>query len=121
MKRIFYLSTCDTCKRLMKDWNLPESVYQQDIKKEAISSDQLETMHKLAGSYEALFSKRARLYKERNLAQTDLSEADMKALILEHYSFLKRPVLIWEDQIFIGNSKKNAEAVKAFIEANREE
>ncbi|QNR24443.1 arsenate reductase family protein [Croceimicrobium hydrocarbonivorans] len=118
MKRIFYLSTCDTCKRLMKDWNLPESVYQQDIKKEAITADQLDAMYKLSGTYEALFSKRARLYKERNLAQADLTEADLKDLILEHYSFLKRPVLVWDDQIFIGNSKSNAETVKAFLEAN---
>ncbi|WP_421753967.1 arsenate reductase family protein [Croceimicrobium sp.] len=120
MKRIFYLSTCDTCKRLMKAWNLPKSVYQQDIKKEAIQADQLEHMYKLAGSYEALFSKRARLYKERNLAQADLSESDLRDLILEHYSFLKRPVLIWEDQIFIGNSKQNAEAVSAIINAQEE-
>ena len=67
-------------------------------------------MQKLAGSHEALFSKRARLYKERNLREKTLSEEDYKALILEHYTFLKRPVILVDDKIFVGNSKKEVAA-----------
>ena len=87
----------------------------QDIKTEAITSDQLEVMHQLAGSYEALFSKRAQLYRQRNLKEQSLSEEDYKNLILEHYTFLKRPVMIVNEKIFIGNSKNVvAQAVAAF-------
>jgi len=87
----------------------------QDIKTEVITSDQLEAMHQLAGSYEALFSKRAQLYRKRNLKEQSLSEEDYKNLILEHYTFLKRPVMIVGEKIFIGNSKNVvAQAITAF-------
>lgn len=82
----------------------------QDIKTENITPSQLKEMQKLAGSHEALFSKRARLYKERNLREKTLSEEDYKALILEHYTFLKRPVILVDDKIFVGNSKKEVAA-----------
>lgn len=115
MKKIYHLSTCDTCKRILKELDLPKDFELQDIKTEAISKEQLEQMHGLAGSYESLFSKRARLYKERDLKNKTLEEADYKELILEHYTFLKRPVLINEGEIFIGNSKKTVEAAKTSV------
>ena len=105
MKKIYYLSTCDTCKRIMKELNLPSSFIKQDIKTQGLSEQDVEEMQNLAGSYEALFSKRAQLYKQRNLKDEDLIEDDFRDLILEHYTFLKRPVIINNDQIFIGNSK----------------
>ena len=64
-------------------------------------------MRELSGSYEALFSKRAQLYKERGLKNQTLSEDDYKNLILEHYTFLSRPVFIIGNEIFIGNSQPN--------------
>ena len=112
MKKIYYLSTCDTCKRIMKELNLPSSFIKQDIKTQGLSEQDGEEMQNLAGSYEALFSKRAQLYKQRNLKDEDLIEDDFRDLILEHYTFLKRPVIINNDQIFIGNSKKVIEAAK---------
>lgn len=114
MKKIYYLKTCDTCKRILKELNL-EGVGLQEIKTEAITEQQLEEMVELSGSYEALFSKRAQLYKSRGLKDQTLSETDFKNLILETYTFLKRPVAIIEDEIFIGNSKKNVEALKAAL------
>ena len=59
MKKIYYLSTCDTCKRIMKELNLPSSFIKQDIKTQGLSEQDVEEMQNLAGSYEALFSKRA--------------------------------------------------------------
>jgi arsenate reductase len=115
MKKIYHLGTCNTCERLIKDLNLPLEFVYQDIKTSLLSEDQLEVMYKLAGSYEALFSKRARLYKERGLKHIALNETDYKRLILEHYTFLKRPVIIANDRIFIGNSSKVIEAAKAYI------
>ena len=74
MKKIYYLSTCDTCKRIMKELNLPSSFIKQDIKTQGLSEQDVEEMQNLAGSYEALFSKRAQLYKQRNLKDEDLIE-----------------------------------------------
>ena len=115
MTKMYFLKTCDTCKRIIKEINPPSGFVFQDIKEEEITVKQLEEMHALAGSYEALFSKRAKLYKERGLKDEVLAEADFKQFILEHYTFLKRPVIIVGDQIFIGNSKKVVEAAKQAI------
>ncbi len=87
----------------------------QDIKSEPMTLSQVEEMKEMEGSYEALFSKRAQLYRKRGLNEQTLSEDDYKNLILEHYTFLKRPVMIVNDAIFVGNSKKVvAAAVEAF-------
>ena len=110
MKKIYHLSTCSTCQRIIKDLQPLVDFELQDIKTQPITNDQLEQMHSLSNSYEALFSKRAVLYRERNLKEQELSEDDFKSLILEQYTFLKRPVIIVDDQIFIGNSKKVVEA-----------
>ncbi len=112
MKKIYHLSTCNTCQRILKELEPLNGVELQEIKTESITLTQLEEMHKLAGSYEALFSKRARLYKERGLKEKQLSDNDYKNLILEHYTFLKRPVILLENQIFIGNAKKDVAAAK---------
>jgi arsenate reductase len=42
-----------------------------------------------------------------------LQEKDYKKLILNEYTFLKRPIFVINDKIFIGNSAKVVEAVKA--------
>lgn len=115
MKKVYYLKTCSTCIRILKALNLPKEFDVQDIKSEPITVKQLEHMKSLAGSYEVLFSKRSKLYKEMDLKNQDLTERDYKHYILEHYTFLSRPVIINDSSIFIGNSKKVVEAAKASI------
>ncbi len=112
MKKVYYLSTCNTCKRIMEELELPQSFIKQDIKVQGITEEQVEEMQNLAGDYESLFSKRAQLYKSRDLKNSTLLDEDYKNLIVEHYTFLKRPVIINNDEIFIGNSKKTVEAAK---------
>ncbi len=115
MKKIYHLATCDTCKRIIKELNLPDSFEKREIKQQEITVKELEALKELAGSYEALFSKRAKLYKERGLKDEVLTEEDYKAFILEHYTFLKRPVLVNGNEIFIGNSRKVVENAKASL------
>jgi arsenate reductase len=107
MDKIYYLASCDTCRKIIK--SLPKGIDLefQDIRQDKITVEELEKMHELAGSFQALFSKRAQLYKERDLKNQKLTEDDYKALILEHYTFLSRPVFIIKDEIFIGNSQPN--------------
>ncbi|SRR5690554_5700283 len=107
MQTVFYLSTCDTCKRILKNLDIPSEFKMQDIKKEPISETQLEELYKHTQSYEALFNKRAQLYRKRELNKKELSETDYKNLLLEHYTFLKRPIIVDKADIFIGNAKKN--------------
>ena len=84
----------------------------QDIKFEKITEKQLDEMKKMAGSYEALFSRRAMKYKEWGLKDKQLTEKDYRQYILEEYTFLKRPVVIIDNKIFVGSEKKVVEALK---------
>jgi arsenate reductase len=118
MKKVYYLKSCSTCIRILKAIDLPENTVLQNIKTEAITEAQIDEMKDLAGSYEALFSKRATLYKQRDLKNKKLTETAYRDLILEHYTFLSRPVFILNNAIFIGNSKNNVEAVKLALNEN---
>ena len=115
MKAIFYLKTCDTCRKILKSLPGTEGFMLREIKTEAITLAELEEMHRLAGSYEALFSRKATLYKERGLKDAVLTEDDYKNLILEHYTFLSRPVIVDGESIFVGNSKPVVEAAIAHL------
>lgn len=115
MKKAFYLSTCDTCKRILGQLFLPEDMILQDIKKDHISEDDLEYLHKNTRSYEILLNKRAKKYKEEGLKDENLSEEEIKSYILSHYTFLKRPIFIFDDKIFIGNDKHTVDALKSLF------
>jgi len=114
MDKIYYLASCDTCRKIIKLLPKDNKLVFQDIKQDPISEEQLEEMHSLSGTYEALFSKKAVLYKSMDLKNKALTEEDYKKFILQHYTFLSRPVFIINNQIYIGNSQKNIlEVIKA--------
>jgi len=117
MKKIYFLGSCSTCIRIMKELGVDDSWEQQDIKTEKITTSQIEEMYRLSGSYDSLFSRRAMKYKSMGLKEKELSESDYKELILEEYTFLKRPVIILEDKIFIGNSKQVVISVQEELNA----
>ena len=114
MKKVYFLQTCDTCKRILKEVNI-EGFEKREIKSVPISENELAEMYALSKSYEALFNKRARLYASLGLKDKNLSESDFKKHLLEEYTFLKRPVFIVDGEIFIGNSKKVIEKLKEKI------
>jgi arsenate reductase len=87
----------------------------QDIKTDQMTFDQIDEMKKRVGSYESLFSRKAMKYRSMGLGDKNLSEDDYRQLIQEEYTFLKRPVFIVDDQIFIGNSKKVVESLKKHL------
>lgn len=109
MNRIFYLKTCDTCKKILKQIDPLASFELREIKEHPITEKELEEMYEKTKSYEALFNKRAQLYKERNLKEQHLTESDYKKYLLEHYTFLARPVIFYKDHLFAGNAKKTVE------------
>lgn len=119
MKVFFYLKTCSTCQRILNTLQLPKDVEQVDIKSNPLTEKQLEAMRLRTDSYESLFSKRARLYQELGLKDQALSEEDFKKYLLQHYTFLKRPVLIWEDNMSIGNSKKEVQKAATWIHESK--
>jgi len=111
MKKIYFLSTCSTCIRIMKELPL-DSFEKQDIKSHQITKNQLEEMKVLSGDFESLFNRRSMKYRSLDLANKNLKEEDYKNYILEEYTFLKRPVFVVDNDIFIGNSKKVVAALQ---------
>ncbi|MFY0603832.1 MAG: arsenate reductase [Flavobacteriaceae bacterium] len=114
MKKVYFLQTCDTCRRILKEVNL-EGFERQEIKAHPITVKQLEEMYALSQSYEGLFNKRAKKYKAMDLKNQTLTEQDYRQYLLDEYTFLKRPVFIMDTDIFVGNSKKEVERLKAAI------
>lgn len=103
MNKIYHLSTCGTCKKILEETNAKARGFElQDIKKEKITPEQLDEMKALAGSYESLFSRRSQQYRPMGLHEKELTENDYRSLILQEYSFLKRPVAIVGDRIYVG-------------------
>lgn len=105
MKKIYHLKTCDTCRRILKEMDTTGYIL-QEIKTDPITVKQLEELFTLIKSYEAIFSRRAKKYKQMDLKSQELSEKDYRQLILDEYTFLKRPVIVNEDEVFVGNSKQ---------------
>jgi arsenate reductase len=87
----------------------------QEIKTQPISLAQLEQLFPLTGSYESIFSRRAKKYSSMGLKDQELSETDYKQLILSDYTFLKRPVIIIDQDIFIGSDKKTLQQLKDYF------
>lgn len=113
MQRFYYLSSCDTCKRIIKTLELPNTVTLVDIKKTPLQEAELEELYRHTKSYEALLNKRAQKLKE--IDKSILTEDKIKSLLLDHYTFLKRPVLVLGDELFVGNAKATIAAAKAAL------
>lgn len=106
MRKIYHLSSCNTCQKIIKSLNNGEGFELQNIKTDNINEEQLDAVKEQVGSYEALFSRRAMKYRSMGLGEKNLTESDYRQLILDEYTFLKRPVVLIDDEIFVGNSKK---------------
>ena len=115
MKKLYYLKTCDTCRRIMKDVGVDDSFEIQNVKEKPITESQLDQLKKLSGSYESLFNKRSNIYKNEGLKDKNLSEEEIKGYILKEYTLLKRPVFLFDEVIFVGNAKKEIEALKEYL------
>ena len=114
MKKVYFLQTCDTCRRIVKEVSL-EGFERQEIKANPVTVSQLEEMYSFSNSYEALFNKRAKKYKAMSLKNELITEKEYRQFILDEYTFLKRPVFIVGNDIFIGNSKKEIDRLKENI------
>lgn len=105
MIKVYHLATCDTCKRILKSCHFPDGTF-QEVKSTPIDETQLDELYGFTKSYEALFNRRSRQYRLLGLHEKTLTEADYKKYLLQDYTFLKRPTVIFSDKIFVGNAKK---------------
>jgi len=116
MRKAFTLNTCKTCQRIFDDLD-PEANGCDivNIKEQGIGAIDLDAMKAHAGSYEALFSRRAMKYRSMGLADKKLSENDYRTLILGEYTFLKRPVFLFEDDVTAGSRKSEVERARELL------
>lgn len=103
---IYHLGNCTTCQAILKTIPNLKTFTLREIKGDSITAKELDEMKKLAGSYEALFSRIALKYRALGLGKMTLTEKDYRKYILGEYTFLKRPVMIIGDRILIGNAPK---------------
>ena len=116
MKKIFHLPSCDTCQRIIKDTGAVAAACSfQDIKTQNVSAEDLDAWAAKVGTYEALFSRRALKFRAMGLHEQKLTEQDYRRLILEEYTFLKRPVIVVGDKVFVGNTAKVVAEAKAAL------
>ena len=114
MRRIYHLSTCDTCRKILSTLDLSD-VELINIREQNISKEDLDFMKKQTKSYEALFNKRAQKLKEMPENKKPVKDADFKKLILKEYTFLKRPAAIIDNQVIVGNDPKSVQALQAAL------
>jgi len=114
MNKIYHLSTCDTCRKILAQLNT-ENVKLINLREENINEEDLDIMKKQMGSYEALFNKRAQ--KLKLIAEDDKpkKDSDYKKLILSEYTFLKRPAAILDGKVYAGNDKVTVDELVAVL------
>lgn len=119
MHKLYYLKSCSTCQRIIKELGISSETFDfQNIKEQNLSPQQLDDLKEKTKSYEALFSRKATKYKELGLKDKPLSESDYRNYILEEYTFLKRPVFVINNEVFVGNAKETIAQVAEKLDQN---
>jgi len=103
-----YVDTLETQRVLV------ESVSKKDARELAGRTDNNRSVTSPCPNAD-IHSRRAMKYKEFGLKNKKLEEKDYRNYILEEYTFLKRPVVIINDKMFIGSEKKTVEALKRSV------
>lgn len=111
----YYLRSCDKCIKILK--SLPfDRLDAINIKDFPLTETQVDELKNISGSYESFFSFRAQ--KLRELPEKPKTEADFRRLLLEDYTYLKRPVAVLPDRLVMGNSPKDFEIVNEYLKSN---
>ena len=95
MNQFIFLSTCDTCKSILKEVNLPKDITLRDIKKTPLKPNELKSFKNITGTFRSLLNNRAQ--KLKNIDKSVLSEEKIFSLLNELLTnnFYKRyPVFI---------------------------
>lgn len=115
MNTIYHLSNCSTNKRILAELPL-EKFELIDIKDHPLSDEELEGFYQHTSSYEELINKRAQRFKLEGVSANGQSEETYKNLLKSHYTYLKRPVICYEQKLYVGNAKSTIESLKSHLE-----
>jgi len=101
----------------MKAAQLSEDFELHDLKKAQLKKSDLAFLRSKVDSYLDLVNKRSRRIRALGLDLNQLSEKELEQYLLDEYTFLKRPVFIIDDVVFIGNSKSTVAALIDYLQS----
>ena len=113
--KVYLLSTCTTCKRILKEVSNFGEFEVIDVKKIKLSGREIDDLAEKAGGYEAIFNKQSLKYRTLGLKNKSLSERDYRQYLTEEYTFLKRPVFVIDNNIYVGNGKSNIKMLTDYL------
>lgn len=113
--KVYLLNTCSTCKRILKQVSNFGKFEVVDVKQNKLSSEEIDVLANKVGGYEAIFNKQSLKYRSEGLKHQNLQEEDYKSLLAQEYTFLKRPVFLIDDKVFVGNSKATIEMLTNYL------
>lgn len=91
----------------------------RDVKKHPLNGDEVDDLADKAGGYELIFNKQSQKYRLLGLKEKKLSESDYRQLLTEEYTFLKRPVFLIDDKLFIGNSNATVDLLTKYLASTK--
>ena len=86
-----------------------------DIKKDPITSDDLTSARSHVATYMDLLNTRARKLKDLTKSYKEMTEDEVRNLILSDYTFLKRPLFLSDSVAIAGNSKSVIAELEAIL------
>ncbi|MCG8580554.1 MAG: hypothetical protein MI866_11580 [Bacteroidales bacterium] len=113
--KVYLLKSCSTCKRIYKQVKLFGDFEVRDVKSEPLSINEVDTLADMTGGYELIFNKQSQKYRQQKLKDKNLTEENYRQLLSEEYTFLKRPVFLIDDKIFVGNSKSTIDLLTKYL------
>ncbi len=112
---VYLLKTCSTCKRILKEVSNFGKFEEIDVKAKQLTIKEIDVLAEKAGGYEEIFNKQSLKYRALGLKNKSLSESDYRNLLAEEYTFLKRPVFIVDNNVFVGNRKATIKALVDYL------
>lgn len=103
---------CDTIKKAKK-WLDNENIDYQfyDYRVDGLTEDQLHHFEEKLG-WEALLNKRSTTYRQLTDEQkSTLNKDNAIALLLDHPAMIKRPLLVHDDQYYLGFKPEQYQAI----------
>jgi arsenate reductase len=101
--KLYGIRNCDTVRKAIKYLDVNDIRYQFiDYRKNPISLEKLQTIVSIVG-WENLINRRSITYRSLSKKQKKNINYD---LVLNYPTLIKRPVLIFEDEVLVGFSEK---------------
>lgn len=111
MVTVYHLSSCSTCKRILSGLPARTDYLFRDIKLNPLQPAEVDELAKRAGGYLALLSKRSQQYKILGINPKEVDEVQARTLLIQHYTFLMRPVVVHNAFVSVGNAASTVEAL----------